>query len=84
MSKQSHTPIRHKLYDSENIRVTVEELSDRFIATIWDKSYCYEVDREVFEFETYGGAVDKAFDLMAAFCRESELKAAQELAVSRA
>lgn len=66
---------RIKYWDSEHTRVTVEEVTEtKYIATVWDKKYCLEVDREVYEFETFGGAVDKAFDIMAAFLNDAEAK----------
>lgn len=74
-----------KCYDSPNIRVTVEEIDAfKFIATVWDKNYCAEVDREVYEFETYGGALDKAFDIMGAFCKDEEIKRVTDIAVRTA
>lgn len=54
-----------KLWQSQHSKITVEEINAfRFITTFWDKTECLEVDREVYEFETFGGAVDKAFDLL--------------------
>lgn len=54
-----------KTFEDNQIKLTVEELDGfHFIATRWDKDYCLEVDRQVFSFETYGGALDKALDIM--------------------
>jgi hypothetical protein len=53
-----------KEYESSKAKITVEELTGhRFITTYWDKSMSLEADRQVFEFETYGGALGKALDL---------------------
>lgn len=55
-----------KVLETENVKITVEEIrsGERFIATLWDKGMDAEIDREVYEFETYGGACDKALDLV--------------------
>lgn len=58
--------IIHKSYEHPVFKVTIEELdSDCFIATDWHKEHSTEHDRFVFQFETYSGACDKAFDLIA-------------------
>lgn len=45
-------------FDGPTMRYTVEELNGfKFIATRWEKDACLEVDRDVKEFETYGGAI---------------------------
>lgn len=52
-----------KSYENSSVKITVEERRDgKFIATHWNKDYCLEPDRDVEEFESFGGAVDKAFD----------------------
>jgi hypothetical protein len=52
-----------KVFENNDCKITVEEVGDfRFITTLWDKTMELEVDRRVEEFETYGGAVDRAFD----------------------
>lgn len=62
-----------KKYDDKTVQVTVEERDDGvFIATVWDKNDTRKADREVYEFETFGGAVDRAFDIMAAYLKEDE------------
>lgn len=57
-----------KKYNTKLYKITVEErqglYANDFIATFWDKQDCYEVDRQVFVFETFGGAMNKAFDLL--------------------
>lgn len=61
--KQKNSPI--KKFENKNCKITVEEITAfKFIATFWNKQDCYEVDRQVYEFETFGGATDKAFDLL--------------------
>ena len=50
--------------ENSQYKITVEEISEfKYIATFWQKSYCLEVDREVFEFESFGGAAYKALEL---------------------
>lgn len=54
-----------KSLETEKIKITVEERKDgAFIATFWDKEQCYEFDRKVSEFETFGGAISQAFDYL--------------------
>lgn len=56
----------HKTYDSHEIKITVEEKNNgMYIATLWDKIDREEFDRKVFEFETFGGAMERAFELLA-------------------
>ena len=51
--------------DTEEYRIEVIELdSNKFITTLWKKAECYEFDRQVFEFETSGGAFSCAFDIL--------------------
>ncbi len=46
-------------------RITVEERADGVhLATFWDKTSCDKNDREVYEFETWGGACDRALELL--------------------
>lgn len=53
-----------KTYEGNQAKITVEEIScDRYITTYWDKTSSTEADRQVFKFETYGGALGKALDL---------------------
>jgi hypothetical protein len=60
-----------KFWASKKYKVTVEEVTpEKYIATFWDKDFCLEVDRNVFEFETYGGATDKAFNILASILDE--------------
>jgi hypothetical protein len=62
----NYKKIVHKKFNSPKVKITVEEIGpEKFIATEWIKGDCYEVDRTVYEFETFGGAMDRAFDLMA-------------------
>jgi hypothetical protein len=56
-------PLRE--YENFKYKVTIEELNPfKFITTIWYKEQDLEVDRRVFEFETFGGAMDKGFELL--------------------
>lgn len=58
-------PVLLKCFEDSQIKLTVEEIDGfNFIATKWDKEGCYEFDRKVFKFETYGGALEKLLDLM--------------------
>lgn len=55
-----------KRYEDKLIKITVEEKdSFKFIATKWDKLICHENDRDVFVYESSGGAFYKAFDILA-------------------
>lgn len=57
--------MNRRQFDTSKIRITIEEEKDfTFIATLWDKETCLEVDREVYEFDSFGGAVDHALYLM--------------------
>lgn len=54
-----------KDFDCEIVRITVEEVTPfLFIATEWKKEECLEADRKVYSFETFGGACDKAFNIL--------------------
>lgn len=60
-----------KVYEQKDAKITVEEVSPfKFITTFLDKETSSENDRDVSEFETYGGALDYAFDLMAKLLKE--------------
>ncbi len=63
-----------KTVNRKRFKITVEDLSPRYLATYWDKEMEYEVDRKVFEFETYGGACDKALDLLDDATKRERLK----------
>jgi hypothetical protein len=54
-----------RLVETNDYKITVEETLTGYIATFWDKTMELEVDRHVEEFETYGGAVDCAFEFLA-------------------
>lgn len=55
----------HKKFENSKVKITVEQNQDfKYIATFWNKESCYEVDRLVIETETYGGALDVAFDTL--------------------
>lgn len=57
-----------KMVEHYDYKITVEELQDKHgsvIATFWDKTRDQEHDRKVYKFETYGGAIDQAFELLA-------------------
>jgi hypothetical protein len=57
--------IIHKKVDIGYCRITVEELTAfKFIATFWDSEMELEEDRSVQEFETFGGAMERAFDFL--------------------
>lgn len=60
-------------YEDKNVKISVINLGYsrmkngediEYIATYWDKNDCLEVDRNVYEFATRGGATTKAFDLL--------------------
>ena len=59
-------------FDAHGFKITVEEVMEHrkdgenitHIATFWDKELFLEADRYVYEFETFGGAMYKAFDLL--------------------
>lgn len=54
-----------KKFENNKTKITVEQISEfKFISTTWDKNSEYEVDRKVFEFETFGGAMDKAWEFL--------------------
>jgi hypothetical protein len=58
-----------KRFENQKVKITVEERQDNsFIATLWLKDIDLEVDRRVFEFETFGGACATAFDLVCEAC----------------
>lgn len=52
------------LIENDEYKITIEELESTYITTFWDKNLTLEVDRQVFEFETYGGAIDRALELL--------------------
>jgi hypothetical protein len=54
-----------KLVENKDYKITVEETSNGYIATYWDKNMSLEVDRYLEEFETFGGAMDCAFEFLA-------------------
>lgn len=57
--------IIHKKVDLDACRITVEEIDPfKFIATFWDKERELNNDRAVYVFETFGGAMECAFDLL--------------------
>ena len=51
--------------ENNDYKITVEETSNGYITTFWDKKMESIVDRNVVEFETYGGAVECAFLFLA-------------------
>lgn len=52
-------------FDNKRFQITVEERRDNsWIVTFWDKEDCYKEDRNVYVFETFGGAMDEAFGLL--------------------
>jgi hypothetical protein len=51
--------------DNNDYQITVEELNDGYIATLWEKKLEFNVDRKVKKFETFGGAMDSAFRWLA-------------------
>lgn len=60
-----------KVFEHKTAKVTVEQISEfEFITTFWDKETDLEADREVYEYETYGGALDEAFDIMSQLIKE--------------
>lgn len=65
-----YTRIIHNEVEAANFKITVEEIGAfKFISTYWDKEDCEEEDRRVKTFETYGGALDHAFEELASFFR---------------
>lgn len=63
-------------FENSILKITVEELElnrrtgySAFITTCWTKDGCLEADRTVYEFETFGGAMDMAFDLLSVYTK---------------
>jgi ABC-type phosphonate transport system ATPase subunit len=59
--------IVHRSIENPFHKITVEEVKHKekpFIATHWNKEMELEVDRTVDEYETFGGAMGGAFDML--------------------
>jgi hypothetical protein len=59
----------YKSVETDDYKITVESVenghNDLWIATFWDKTSELFADRKVMSFETFGGAIDCAFYLLA-------------------
>lgn len=64
--------IKLRCVENDKLKITISEFAptgcytySEYQVLFWDKKLGSEIDNKVYEFETYGGAMECAFELLA-------------------